>query len=92
MKHIKSFISLLLTLCMVFSIPVSASAEKITLETLPEYSDNAYVELNNNKPQFTKSEKKNKKPFEKYSDLDELGRCGTAFANICQELMPTEER
>ena len=30
--------------------------------------------------------------FEYYSDLDELGRCGVAYANICQELMPTEKR
>ena len=30
--------------------------------------------------------------FEIYSDLDDLGRCGTAYANICQEIMPTEER
>ena len=30
--------------------------------------------------------------FETYSDLDELGRCGVAYANICKELMPTEER
>ena len=30
--------------------------------------------------------------FEFYSELDGLGRCGTAYANICQELMPTEKR
>ena len=30
--------------------------------------------------------------FENYSDLDFLGRCGVAYANICKELMPTEER
>ena len=30
--------------------------------------------------------------FETYSDLDSLGRCGVAYANICVELMPTEER
>ena len=30
--------------------------------------------------------------FETYSDLDALGRCGVAYANIDQDLMPTEER
>ncbi len=30
--------------------------------------------------------------FEVYSDLDKLGRCGVAYANICKELMPTEDR
>jgi len=32
------------------------------------------------------------KAFEKYSELDDLGRCGTAYANVCRETMPTEER
>ena len=32
------------------------------------------------------------KSFEKYSELDELGRCGIAFANIGTDTMPTEER
>ena len=41
---------------------------------------------------FTDEEKENTKPFENYSSLDDLGRCGVAFANICKELMPTEER
>ena len=31
-------------------------------------------------------------PFETYSELDSLGRCGVAYANICKEIMPTEER
>ena len=96
MKRIKYFINIFLTLCMVLSISVVASADttkaKITLDNLPKYSDSAYVELNNNKPQFTKAEKRNKKAFEKYSDLDELNRCGVAFANVCKEIMPTEER
>lgn len=30
--------------------------------------------------------------FENYSDLDSLGRCGVAYANICKDIMPTEER
>ena len=30
--------------------------------------------------------------FEEYSDLDEYGRCGVAFANICVDIMPTEPR
>ena len=31
-------------------------------------------------------------PFETYSELDRLGRCGTAYANICLEIMPTDFR
>lgn len=30
--------------------------------------------------------------FETYSELDALGRCGVAYANISKDLMPTEER
>lgn len=52
----------------------------------------AYVVLNKNEPNFTDNEKQSLVPFEHYSELDNLGRCGIAFANICKELMPTEER
>ena len=30
--------------------------------------------------------------FEYYSDLDELGRCGTAYSSVGTDLMPTEKR
>lgn len=63
-----------------------------TLEDLPEYTESAYVELNDNMPEFTPEEKQSLEPFEEYSELDEMGRCGTAFANICPEIQPTEER
>ena len=56
-----------------------------------EYSSEPYIELNNNKPEFDDSDK-TKDAFENYSDLDELGRCGAAYANICREIMPTEKR
>lgn len=59
------------------------------VENIPEFSGQPYVIINENKPNFTE-EDKNKGVFEKYSDLDEMGRCGTAFANICKEIMPRE--
>ncbi len=31
-------------------------------------------------------------PYEEYSKLDALGRCGSAMAIVCKETMPTEER
>lgn len=96
MKHIKSIVSFVMACCLVLSISLITSADtakvKITLDNLPAYSDSPYVELNYNKPLFKAGEKNNKKAFEKYSELDELGRCGVAYANICKELMPTEER
>ena len=58
---------------------------------IPEYSGQAYVVINDNMP-FFDTEDKTSKTFESYSELDSLGRCGVAYANISRELMPTEER
>ena len=51
-----------------------------------------YVEVNSNVPYFIDADLSRTDPFETYSELDELGRCGPAYANICVELMPTEKR
>lgn len=67
------------------------TAEVIALDDLPAYSGEAYVEINGNVPFFTEDELTTD-TFESYSELDELGRCGVAYANICHELMPTEPR
>lgn len=67
-------------------------SQNIDVEELPPYSGKPYIELNNNVPAFTDEEKKSTEAFEHYSNLDHLGRCGVAYANVCRELMPTEER
>ena len=61
------------------------------LTTIPEYTNEPYVVLNNNEPEFSE-EDYTTEAFEKYSELDVLGRCGPAFANVCKATMPTEER
>ncbi len=58
---------------------------------IPEYSNSPYVVLNDNEPFFDYNDA-NKGIFEIFSDLDRLGRCGTAYANLCKELMPTQTR
>ena len=63
----------------------------VSLSDIPEYSGNAYVYINNNIPFFEEVDLTTTS-YEKYSDLDSLGRCGVAIANIGQDLMPTEER
>ncbi len=71
-----------------------ANATTVTsfdLSSIPEFNETPYVYINDNKPNFTE-EDYTTKPFEHYSELDSLGRCGVAFANICKELMPTEPR
>jgi len=51
-----------------------------------------YTEVNGGQPFFTEEERTCVTAFENYSELDMIGRCGPAYANLCQELMPTEER
>ena len=58
---------------------------------IPVYQGNAWIELNNNVPLFTKKDYSTKS-FETYGELDSLGRCTTAYANVGQDLMPTKER
>ena len=61
----------------------------INISDIPEYEEKIYIEINNNKPYFTE-EDYTKESFERYSNLDEIGRCGVAFANISKEIMPKE--
>ena len=68
---------------------VSSQNTVFELSTIPEYSSIPYVELNSNVPYFTE-EDYTTESFEKYSDLDENGRCGVAYANICKETMPPD--
>lgn len=63
----------------------------VSLDAIPAYDGKAYVAINNNEPFFTDSDMITT-AFENYSDLDSLGRCGVAYANICKEIMPTEKR
>ena len=65
---------------------------QLITENIPDYTDKIYVEVNGNKAEFSDEDKKRTDAFELYTDLDELGRCGVAYANICKELIPTEKR
>ena len=58
---------------------------------IPQYAGEPYTEINSNVPFFTDDEITDQS-FETYSPLDALGRCGTAFVCVGQDLMPTEER
>ena len=57
-----------------------------SLENVSEYSGDPYKEVDGNIPQFDEDEYTTE-AFEIYSELDALGRCGVAYANICQELV-----
>lgn len=71
---------------------ISQQNNESILSEILDSSEDTYIVLNDNKPGFTQEEMECVTAFERYSDLDKLGRCQTAFANICKEIMPTEER
>ncbi len=55
------------------------------------YDGKPYVVINDNDPDFTDADMTTNS-FERYGELDGLGRCTTAFANIGKDLMPAEKR
>lgn len=78
----------------VLLILLAGCAEK-PVKTAPTFevpeAKSAYTIVNDNVPYFTKDELTDVS-FEKYGELDELGRCTSAIASIGQDLMPTEKR
>ncbi|MCI6795716.1 MAG: DNA/RNA non-specific endonuclease [Lachnospiraceae bacterium] len=61
------------------------------VSAIPAYTSDPYIAVNNNTPFFADSDL-TATSYETYGDLDSLGRCTVAIANIGQDLMPTEER
>lgn len=108
MKRITKILSvllaiLMLTACSEYTNTVqTVSREKETTTSYSEisrsesvsdvepYSAFPYAIINNNVPEFEKTDYT--ESFEKYGELDSLGRCTSCIANIGKDLMPTEER
>ena len=61
----------------------------VDLDSIPEYSGNAYVQLNGGTPFFTEADYTTT-AYENYSELDSLGRCGVVMACLGKETMPAE--
>ena len=95
-KKIAAFV-MALCLCMglvpfsVFPGAVQEVSAQLQSEDIPSYTGSPYTQINDNVPDFPLDDYTTE-AFETYSDLDELGRCGVAYANVCQELMPTQKR
>ena len=66
-------------------------SQSVSIEAIPEYTGSAYVAINDNVPALTEADY-TEESFETYSDLDSLGRCGVAYANVGVDIMPTEDR
>ena len=87
--------SALLILCLICSLFITScggqTGSVISLDEIPEYSQVAYVSINGGVPFFS-DEEITDEAFERYSELDSLGRCGVAFACVGPEIMPDDPR
>ena len=94
MKSIRTCLLPLLLCCLVLTGCQGAEAQTLSfsLEDVPAYSGDPYVVLDGNEPAFSQEDRTSTTSFESYSPLDALGRCGTAYANVGTDLMPTEDR
>ena len=94
MKSIRTCLLPLLLCCLVLTGCQGAEAQTLSfsLEDVPAYSGEPYVVLDGNEPAFSQEDRTSTTSFESYSPLDALGRCGTAYANVGTDLMPTEDR
>lgn len=96
-KYKKKFVKLFVALIIAAGGYVGVEYHQSTvsyasdLEDIPEYDGKPYVIINDNEPYFDQGDFTTKS-FEEYSPLDDLGRCGVAFANIGEDIMPTKER
>lgn len=99
MKKLSVLISILLALSILTSCSFiegylfPSSTPSFNMDSIPPFSDKAYVVIDDNKPAFTEEELKTTS-FESYSELDRLGRCGVAVACCGKDIMPRpdEER
>ena len=88
-KSIRALLPLFLAIGLLLS---ACSAESsYSLDSIPDYSGSAYVNVNDNQPYFSDTDLTTTS-FETYSELDGLGRCGVAYASVSTDTMPTKER
>ena len=82
---------LLLTCCLLVSGCSGGSTPIVSLDSIPAYSGDPYVDINGNVPFFEESDLTTTS-YEEYGELDYLNRCGEVSACVGVETMPTEER
>ena len=104
----KIIVPLLIVFCIIFNAysPIDVTGIKnknvvstaeetkqkiIDIKDIPAFMNKPYIIINDNKPNFTKTDYTTES-FQTYSDLDKLGRCRVAYANIGKDIMPTDKR
>lgn len=95
-KQTKQIITIvIIIICFVGLAYINHNVDEISvvnynsINEIPTYSNQIYVEINNGNPYFSEKDYTTKS-FEKYSELDDKGRCGVAYANVCKEIMPPD--
>ena len=88
MKRSLKLLALLLAL--IVAISSLAGCEIPSGDDWGENPDEAYIVVNDNVPYFTSAEITTT-AYEKYAELDSLGRCGVVMACIGKETMPKDD-
>ena len=98
MKRIVNILTLFLLLTIAFScfsscmLGDTGNNAQISLDDIPAFDGKTpYININGGKPSFTEADMVTES-YEKYSELDNLGRCSVTMACIGKDIMPTEER
>lgn len=100
MRCVKSFLSYSIVLLMAASLaaPAFAGEYRTGIDAfsygayeIPAYDGDSTEEVNGNLPAFS-AEEMTQVPSVYYGELDELGRCTPAFAELNQSLMPSGSR
>jgi len=84
-----SAVVIVLLLVLYFILPAPEPEPGLSLRTIPEFSGEPFVVLNNNEPRFQEVPATDEP---EYGGLDALNRCTYTVATLSRELMPTEER
>lgn len=69
---------------------IEDGAPSFASDSLPEYAGHPFDIVDGNVPSFSEADKAVEIGCERYSELDEVGRCGAAFALVSRETMPED--
>ncbi len=89
-RKISALLAILLATTILSSCFLFPQEQSVDLSSIPEFSGKPYVTINDNVPNFVEDQITTE-AYERYSDLDILGRCGVAEACCGKELMPKKD-
>ena len=79
--------------CGILEDRAPGNSDQAVLDEVPEYAGEPYTEVEGNRPGFTDKEIKGAgTDLRFFSDMDSLGRCGSAVSVVGRDTMPDGER